>query len=93
MHADLSATCNIWGHKPCAVIAMSQSFNVVNVIIILLLVKTHQENILRRTVLYQIGLNIFYSSQDMIKDPVEGKAMFSPLQCIKLLENLHFTLG
>ena len=27
-------------------------------------------------------LNIFYSSQDMIKDGVQQKAMFSLLQCI-----------
>ena len=27
-----------------------------------------------------LGLNIFYSSQDMIKDQTEQKAMFSPLQ-------------
>ena len=28
------------------------------------------------------GLNIFYSSQDMIKDQAEQKAMFSPLQLV-----------
>ena len=29
-----------------------------------------------------LGLNIFYSSQDMIKDRVELKAMFSPLHML-----------
>ena len=28
------------------------------------------------------GLNIFYSSQDMIKDRAEQKAMFSPLHIL-----------
>ena len=36
-------------------------------------------NILMISWLWRLGLNIFYSSQDMIEDRAEQKDMFSPL--------------
>ena len=37
------------------------------------------KNLIHFEVYKQIWLNIFYSSQDMIKDQAEQEAMFSPL--------------